>query len=313
MIIDPIEKEKLIQLLIKRYNGLCSCTHKSFNNLLYSDLHSLIIKYLNYYVYFEESEEKELFRESLDDDMKIVDEGKASEHLESRIINYLLKERIDSQHLVEVIEGLFKRKSKFLQIREKSFFRSGGMKIGEKMLRLMLKGQVRDVSAVSDTVETDDGNEVSLIDQQTGNDFNAAGFLENGYQTEEIEVLLDKVEKKFVAENSYKVPKGENTGDKKPYLKAIITWVLLIMFNGLKIPIDTIFYFIGKRPFFHRELYERYRTTIEFVKINEAEIAMEYGKIDPQQFSKAKKNFFQGLDPGTKSEFKKLLSLFRDR
>lgn len=314
------EKAELEIIITQSYEGILSASRDdALWSVRYWELYRLIYKYLETYVFPKTSNQYLDFIEAFSDDYKDGKENKEdkSEKPHSTFLNFLLKENIPKEKFVSKVVSIIYRAIKQTKEKTNWFFKSGGCKISEKTLRKIASG-ISDAQfdLISENYEYD-GESLSLFEDEEAaekNPFNDVPLrLRNVEETEDLKKLLDEIDEKYVKEVSYKtknIPeKLDENKIKKPYLCAIVTRVILLMFMGRKwVPIDTMNVLLLHRHFLYRPLYDYYiknsevyeqKKIAEIFNTTEKIISSEQGKFF-RSFSKEKINLLLRLAGGNK-------------
>lgn len=266
-------------------------------SIRYWELYNLIYKYLETYIYPVESEYYSDFMEALSYDCKTENDSDCH----STFLNFLIKEKIPEDRFVSVFVSVISTAINQAKRRNYWFLKSGGSKISEKTLRKIAAGCSKNqFSITSENYEY--GNEtLSLFESDETADNNPFNEVPSRMleveETKELDDLLTDIDKKYVEAVSYKTKSKSETQNenkiKKPYLSAVITRVILLLFMCKRtVPIDTMSFLLLNRRFLYRPMYDDYLKTSEVYQQKEiAEIFNTTEKI----ISNEQKNFFRSF------------------
>lgn len=216
-------------------------------------------------------------------------------------MNFLIKEKIPEDRFVSVFVSVISTAINQAKRRNYWFLKSGGSKISEKTLRKIAAGCSKNqFSITSENYEY--GNEtLSLFESDETADNNPFNEVPSRMleveETKELDDLLTDIDKKYVEAVSYKTKSKSETQNenkiKKPYLSAVITRVILLLFMCKRtVPIDTMSFLLLNRRFLYRPMYDDYLKTSEVYQQKEiAEIFNTTEKI----ISNEQKNFFRSF------------------
>lgn len=303
------EKIELINIITQNYEAILSSDPSDrFWSIRYWELHSLIYKFFETYVYTKESSFYLDFIEAFSNDYK-GDEGSETQAPYSTFLNYLIKNKIESSKLLPVIKAIMvhaisnSKKSNFW------FYKSGGSRIGEKTLRKIVdECDETNFSVVSENVNYN-GQELSLFDSEAAMEHTASAEVPEAMidieDAEELEALLSDVDQKYVKEVTYKTNNNSVPQDgqkiKKPYLCAIVTRVIILLFMcKRRIPQDTMYYLLYKRRFLYRPMLDEYIETGEVCK--QVDIAKQFNQTE-KIISNEQKKFFESFSKNQKNRF----------